>query len=168
MSKHKFSKRWKLSMLGLSISALLLCSGCIHTQDILVFLKKCDFLGLFTNQEPVSPKLQAADESRAEFLLRNLALAEKIASAKIGGNGTAKFTNDPQKLRPFASARAIDAIETASKAATIHGGYKVTIQENPVGDAFKTDFLLIASPAEGFSGKTFQVSKDQKITIVGE
>lgn len=155
-------------MLGLSISALLLCSGCIHSQDIFVFLKKCDFFGLFTNQEPVSSKKQSADESRAEFLLKNLALAEKIASAKIGGNGTAKFTNDPQKLRPFASARAIEAIETASKAATIHGGYKVTIQENPVGDAFKTDFLLIASPAEGFSGKTFQVSKDQKITIVGE
>ena len=122
----------------------------------------------FRKARATSAPPQAADETRAEFLLRNLALAEKIASAKIGGNGTAKFTNDPHKLRPFASARAIDAIETASKAATIHGGYKVTIQENPVGDAFKTDFLLIASPAEGFSGKTFQVSKDQKITIVGE
>ncbi len=167
MSKHKLLKSWKLSMVGLSISALLLCSGCSHS-NILEFLKKCDILGLFAKQEPLPPPPQAADETRAEFLLRNLALAEKIASAKIGGNGTAKFTNDPQKLRPFASARAIDAIETASKAATIHGGYKVTIQENPVGDAFKTDFLLIASPAEGFSGKTFQVSKDQKITIVGE
>lgn len=166
MSKHKLLKSWKLFMVGLSISALLLCSGCSHS-NILEFLKKCDILGLFAKQEPLPPP-QAADETRAEFLLRNLALAEKIASAKIGGNGTAKFTNDPQKLRPFASARAIDAIETASKAATIHGGYKVTIQENPVGDAFKTDFLLIASPAEGFSGKTFQVSKDQKITIVGE
>ena len=163
MSKHKLLKSWKLSMVGLSISALLLCSGCSHS-NILEFLKKCDILGLFAKQEPLPPPPQAADETRAEFLLRNLALAEKIASAKIGGNGTAKFTNDPQKLRPFASARAIDAIETASKAATIHGGY----QENPVGDAFKTDFLLIASPAEGFSGKTFQVSKDQKITIVGE
>ena len=41
-------------MVGLSISALLLCSGCSHS-NILEFLKKCDILGLFAKQEPLPP-----------------------------------------------------------------------------------------------------------------
>lgn len=109
-----------------------------------------------------------ANESEGRFLLKNLAVAEQAYSATQGGGGQSAFTDDINELKKYASDKVIRAIRAPEKQEIPWGGYYLVISEKPAGDAFKNDYVATVFPAKGFTGKTMQISKDEKIIIVGE
>ena len=110
----------------------------------------------------------SANESEGRFLLRDLAVAEQAYSATQGGGGLSAFTDDINELKKYASDKVIRAIRAPGKQEIPWGGYYLVISEKPEGDVFKSDYVATVFPAKGFTGKTMQISKEEKIIIVGE
>ena len=104
------------------------------------------------------------DEADGRFLLRHLAIAEQVYSTTHGG----VFTGDANELKAHAAGEMIRAVRSPGNQETPWGGYYLVISEKSEGDAFKSDYVGTVYPAQGFTGKTMQISKDEKIIIVGE
>lgn len=144
-----------ISILGVVVFAGILLVGC----------KACNK----TVEDPKPPpEIRQANKNEGIFLLRNLAMAEITYSAVQGSKGTSKFTGDPQKLAPYASAKAIAAIVLDGNKENPLEGYVVLLKEKTPGDNFTTDFCIEARPAEGYCGKIMQISKDEKIIEIEE
>ena len=109
-----------------------------------------------------------ANESEGRFLLKNLAVAEQAYSATHGGGGLSAFTGDVNELKQYAPEKIVQAVRSPGKQEIPWGGYYMVISEKPAGDAFKNDYVATVFPAKGFTGKTMQISKDEKIIIVEE
>ena len=122
------------------------------------------FIGLRKGKITETP----TNESKGRFLLKNLAVAEQAYSATHGGGGQSTFTGDVNELMQYASETMIQAVRSPRKQEIPWGGYYLVISEKPEGDAYKNDYVATVFPAKGFTGKTMQISKDEKIIIVGE
>ena len=105
-----------------------------------------------------------ADPLAADMILINLANAMKIHSAATGGGGHAKFADDLSKVTQFSANKIKSALPGAEQ--TSFDGYIVCLEENPKGDNFATNFLLVAYPAEGYEGDVFTIDKSGKVKKV--
>ena len=105
---------------------------------------------------------KVAESSNAEFLLKNLAVGMRIYSVKHGGGGHKGFASDLETVKPFIMEKAYPALPGPNQSS--YFGWKVRLEENPAGDGFKTNFRLIAYPAEGYDGQTMCVDKSEKVS----
>lgn len=102
-----------------------------------------------------------ADPQYAEALLKNFAKGMIILSVKNGGNGKANFASDLSEIKPYVMTKAHCALPGEGQ--TSYGGYVVRLEEFPAGDGFKSNFLLVAYPATGYTGASFAIDKSEEI-----
>lgn len=115
----------------------------------------------YTFIKPVPPpQPKEADPNAAHLLLENLASALKMQSIQTGGGGNSKFANNFNELSGFYAEKIKPALPGEQSS---FYGYIVRLEENPAGDNFTTNFRLIAYPAQGYTGDTFTIDKNEKI-----
>ena len=134
--------------------------GVILVVLVMVLFAGCCFLNWL---RPVAdPVKKTAEPSNAEFLLKNLALGMRIYSVKHGGGGHKSFASSLEAVKPFIMEKAYPALPGPNQSSYL--GWKVRLEENPAGDGFKTNFRLIAYPAEGYEGQTICVDKSETVS----
>ena len=111
---------------------------------------------------PSQSEKKFAKQEDAEFLLKNMALGMRIYSVKHGGGGHKDFASSLENVKPFIMEKAYPALPGPQQ--TSFHGWKVRLEENPAGDRFKTNFQLVAYPAENYDGKIFCVDKSEKVS----
>ena len=124
-----------------------------------IFAGCCLFFWLWPVSDPVK---KTAEPSNAEFLLKNLALGMRIYSVKHGGGGHKSFASSLEVVKPFIMEKAYPALPGPNQSSYL--GWKVRLEENPAGDGFKTNFRLIAYPAEGYDGQPMCVDKSETVS----
>lgn len=111
--------------------------------------------------DPENEPLKKADPLAADMILVNLAIAMRTHSAMTGGGGHAKFANDLSQITHLSNNKIKGALPGLNQ--TSFDGYIVRLEENPKGDNFATNFLLIAYPANGYEGDVFTIDKTEKV-----
>ena len=136
----------------IAIIAVILCAtgGC--------FLKDWFF--------PPQPEKKVAKQEDAEFLLKNMALGMRIYSVKHGGGGHKDFASSLETVKPYMMEKAYPALPGQGQDS--YFGWKVRLEENPPGDGFKTNFRLVAYPAEGYGGTTCCIDKSEKCFLYSQ
>jgi hypothetical protein len=119
-----------------------------------------------------------ADPKLAYNLLIRLARCQWAYSAETGGGGKEGFTTDIARLLNVSPVPdpdrhqkiiiddyplylAFDGMPGHSP----HQGWVFRLEENPVGDQYRTNFRFVARPAEGLTGPTLTVDKTEKPEI---
>ena len=105
------------------------------------------------------PPPQEADPRYARVLLENLARGIIFLSVKNGGGGKSNFASDILALKPCIMTKAYDALPGGSG----YGGYMARLEDNPAGDGFRSNFLLVAYPAKGYKGASFAIDKSEEV-----
>jgi len=117
-----------------------------------------------TGKNPPPPPQKQADPRYADSLLKNLAGGMIALNLEKGGGGKANFASDISDLKPYVMQKALCAFPGEGQ--TSYGGYIVRLEEYPAGDAFKTNFRLVAYPADGYVGKEFFIDKSEQLKEV--
>lgn len=134
--------------------------GVVLVFSVIILIAGCC---LFKWLQPVDPHdKKTAESSNAEFLLKNVALGMRIYSVKHGGGGHKDFASSLEAVKPFIMEKAYPALPGPDQSSYL--GWKVRLEENPAGDGFKTNFRLIAYPAEDYEGQTMCVDKSETVS----
>ena len=112
-------------------------------------------------QPPPPPPL--ADEVAARSILKGLAVAQFNYSIKRGGMGVSNFANDPSLIGGMIHPETAKAIITQGQEPIPSQGYIFELRDTPPHAGFASNFLFIARPAPGFSGRQFQIDKTETI-----
>ena len=119
-----------------------------------------------------------ADPNLAHNLLIRLARCQWAYSAETGGGGKGGFTTDIARLlnvNPIPDPERHRKIIVddyplylafdGTPGHTPHEGWVFRLEENPVGDQYRTNFRFVARPAEGLTGPTLTVDKTENPQI---
>ena len=109
---------------------------------------------------PIKPK--PAKEEHATVLLENVALGIKLESIRNGGGGKRNFVKNLEKIKDLVMPEAAAAFPGNNQVP--YEGFFLRLEEYPEGDCFKTDFRVIAEPANGFVGKKYMITKSEIVS----